>query len=318
QELIAAHENNPTYVADLSTARQREAKILRKASDTTGANTADREVARLDKTYQTLIGNRVKKAGEINALHVERMNEGSKLFNGGDYTAALLKFNAAELAMREYIRLRPTDVSGYDNLGNIYHWIQLTQEKLGDAKERGAALNASMHAAHIAALLAPDDSRPKSNTALLGARQRFGLFLYNNNRLDEALAMVQEEVVVAEGLVQVDPKNPAYLWGLGNANCGLGMVRRDLKKAGWEEAIRSGLIHIQKAAEIDKKNPEYPKEVGTWRQYLAEHFDADGRKEEASAEYRLALKAHQEAARRAPGDEEVKKAIRDLVEHRIR
>jgi hypothetical protein len=54
-----------------------------------------------------------------------------------------------------------------------------------------------------------------------------------------------------------------------------------LKKAGWEEAIQSGLIHIQKAAEIDRKNPEYPKELEMWRTYLAQELEADGRKESA-------------------------------------
>jgi len=212
------------------------------------------------------------------------VNEGAKLFKGGDHTAALREFSAAESSMREYIRLRPTAFSGYDDLRNVYDWIQLTQEKLGHAKERGAALSASMYAAQVAAWLAPEDSQKEEmNTKLLQARHGFGIFLSETNRLDEALAMVQEEVVVAEGLVQGAPQNARYLWSLGNAKAGLGRVRRDLKKAGWEEAVRSGFgfIHIQRAAEIDRKNPKYPKELEMWRTYLAEELDADRRKASA-------------------------------------
>lgn len=318
KRLIAAHENNPTYVADLSAARQREAEIRRKAGDRTGADVADREKKQLDDKYWMLIGNREEEAKKLNESYVAHVNEGAKLFARGDYTEALREFNAAESSMRKYLRLRPTGFGGYDSLRNIYDWIQSTQEKLGNTQERTAPLTASMHAAHIAALLAPKDSQTSTNTALLGARLKLGIFLHENNRLEEALAMAQEVVVVAERLVQEGKQDAGYLGSLGNANCGLGMVRRGLKKAGWEEAIRSGLIHIQKAAEIDKKTSSYPKAVGEWRKYLAEQLDADGRKAVASVERDSALKAYREAARRAPGDEEVKKAIRDLVEHGIR
>ena len=280
--LTRAFRDNPTYVANLSEARRREAEIRRKSGDRTGATAIDRERTRLDQEYQALTEDWQKRADELNALHSARVNDGAKLFKGGDHPAALRELSAAESSMREYIRLRPTAFSGYDDLRNVYDWIQLTQEKLGHAKERGAALSASMYAAQVAAWLAPEGSQKEEmNTKLLQARRVFGIFLSETNHPDEALAMVQEEVVVAEGLVQGAPQNARYQWSLGNAKAGLGRVRRDLKKAGWEEAIRSGLIHIQRAAEIDRKNPEYAKEVDVWRAYLAEELEADGGKESA-------------------------------------
>jgi hypothetical protein len=118
-----------------------------------------------------------------------------------------------------------------------------------------------MHAAQIAAWLAPEGLQIKMNATLLAARNWLNLFLIENRPLDEALAMIQEQVVVAEVLVQGDMQNATYLQRLGNAKCGLGMIQRDLKKAGWEEAIRSGLIHIQKAVKIEARNHDYPKEV---------------------------------------------------------
>ncbi len=316
--LIAVHQDSPGHVAELNAARQREAEILRKAGDRTGADAADRERKQLDEKHESLSRNRQEKADKLEALHVARVNEGAKLFKGRDYTAALRVFNAAESSMREYIRLQPTAFSGYSNLRNVYDWIQLTQKELGNDKERTAALSASMHAARIAALLAPKNSATKMNYELLKARHNLGMFLYDYAPLDQALTMVQEEVVVAEGLVQGDPQNADYLWRLGNAKCGLGMVRRDSKQAGWEEAIRSGLIHIQKAAEIDKKKSDYQKELGSWRKYLAEQLEADGLKEKASVEERLALEAYQKAAKLSPGNEDVEGAIRELAERGAR
>jgi hypothetical protein len=96
------------------------------------------------------------------------------------------------------------------------------------------------------------------------------------------------------------------------------MVRRYLKKAGWEETIRSGLVQIQKAAKIDTKNPEYWKEVGSWRKYLAEELNNDLEKEKASLEYRVALEMYNNAARISPGDKGVQEALRELADRGVR
>jgi tetratricopeptide (TPR) repeat protein len=312
KQLIADHSDAPNYVADLSVARQHEAELLRKAGNSSAADAADRERTGLDKKYATLTRSRGEKARKFADLGTAHVNEGAKLFKGRDYALALREFSTAESAMREYINLRPAASGGYGNLRNIYSWIQLTLKELGKSEEGRMALKASMQAAQIAFLLAPEE-REVANK-LLEARHDLGVFLRNNSRFSEALAMVQEEVVVAEDLVRGAAQNPHYLWRLGNARCGLGMVGRDLKKAGWVEAIRSGLIGIQKAAEIDQKNSDYPKEVGSWRKYLIEQLEADGFKDEASLEYDLALEAYRKAERISPGDTEVKEAIRELSE----
>ncbi len=92
------------------------------------------------------------------------------------------------------------------------------------------------------------------------------------------------------------------------------MVRRRLRNAGWEEAIRSGLISIQRAAAIDGKNSDYPKEVGSWRKYLSVQLEGDGRKKEALREHDLALEAYRRAECISADDKEVKEAIRELSE----
>jgi tetratricopeptide (TPR) repeat protein len=319
--LIVAHEDNPRYVFDLSEARRREAELRRKTGDRTGAVAANREKQQLIEKYWSVTGNRQEKAKQLKAMHSARVNEGAKLFNGGDHPAALRQFAVAESAALEYIRVLPTDFRGYDALRNVYDWIQTTQDKLSDTKETAIALSSSMHAAQIATLLVPQSQRAeklKMDTSLAQARKKLGIFLYDNGRFEEALAVVQEEVVVAERLVQNDPQNPAYLNSLGNAKCGLGMVRRYLKKAGWEETIRSGLVQIQKAAKIDTKNPEYWKEVGSWRKYLAEELNNDLEKEKASLEYRVALEMYNNAARISPGDKGVQEALRELADRGVR
>ena len=92
------------------------------------------------------------------------------------------------------------------------------------------------------------------------------------------------------------------------------MLRRKHQKGpGWEEAIRSGLIQEQKAVEIDSGNADYLNDVAHWREYLAGELKADGRKEEALAEYQLALKTYQEAVKRFPGNETAEKRIQGLA-----
>jgi tetratricopeptide (TPR) repeat protein len=249
---------------------------------------------------------------------VKHVKEGSRQLGQKDYVAALAEFSAAELAGRESLRLRPADPLRYKNLRNVYSWIDTTQEKLSNANEKMALLSTVLYVAEIEALLTPDNSSTEVNDALQAARTKFGMYLFDKNQLGLALAMVQEEIAESERLVEKDQRNATYLYKLGNAECGLGMVRRERQKeAGWEEAIRSGLIHVQKAAEINSKGPEYLNEVGDWRIYLGKELDADGRKEEALAEYRLALSAYQTVARRFPGNKKAEEAIHNITEHGV-
>ena len=313
--LRAAHQDAPVYVAQLSAARRSEAEIRRQAGDTAGAAAADREAERLDKEYrgpyETLIGKRKEKADALSLAHV---NEGAELFNEGDYAAALREFNSGLSATREAMLLWPADFRMYDNLRNNYAWIQVTQKKLGRAEERLAPITAELHAAKIAAWLAPEDSQGEMKANFLGPLKDLSLFLYRDGRLDEA----QATIGLAEVETQGAALDPEYLKNLGDVKCGLGMIRRDRKKDGWEEAVRIGLIDLEKAAAIEKKEPDYSNMVGLWRRYLAEQLDAVGRKEEARLEYQLALGAYQETIRRAPGDKEAEEAIRGLLKLGIR
>src|SRR5207247_4863048 len=170
------------------------AESLWMTGDKPGDDAADCEEKQLDDRYGNLIGIRNGKTNELYNARRTHMIEGAKLYKEGAYTAALREFNDAESAGREYVVLLPANYTGYRDLRGVYRWIQITQEKLGNAKERIASLNAALYAAKIEALLAPDDSRIEANTTLLEAWHEFGIFLYHNNRLGDALAMVQEEI----------------------------------------------------------------------------------------------------------------------------
>jgi Novel STAND NTPase 1 len=316
-KLITAHKDMESYVARLSDAHRREAEILRKVGDETGAGVADSKKKQLHEEYETLKAKRQEKADELIKQYAKHVDDGAKLSKAGDHDAALREFNAAESGAQEYGRLRPSNWVNYWWLYSIYYSIAEAQKNLPNAKERIseqiAALSASVHAARIATLLAPEDKEKEMTKRLVTARRFLGQLLHENAREDEALAMVREEVVAADRLVQRDGQNAFSLWYLGDAKYGLAFVRHGRKEIGWEEAWRSGLINLQKAAEIDKENSGYLVLVGNWRVTLAEALEKDGREKDALDERRLALKAYREAASRASGDEEKTKEINDKI-----
>lgn len=324
---VGAQEDNLGILGYLMNVKTEEGKLLRKAGDQNGADLADRALKRLEEQYNNLIDRSGQESTKLYASHIKSKDGGAKLFKEGNLAAAIPEFNAAESSMREYIRLKPSAFGGYDNLRKIYDRIQATQEKLEDVGAQGAALLASLRAAQIAAWLESDDPGSQMHKNLHNAQENLGIFLNDKGRYDEALAMVQEEVVVAEALVQRlsldqpkpgDPNRVDSLWRLGTAKFGLGLVRRNLKKEGWQEAIRSAFFYIQKAADIDRRNFYYPKKLGEYRKYLADELDADRFKEEALVEYRLALKAYEQAASLSPDDEDALQGIRKLAELGIR
>lgn len=323
--LVKNYPDNLSYLSSLSEALGVEAEILRKTGDVAGAAAAEHEKSNLADNFDEVSQRWRSKGQEAKALMYQHLSEGAKLYKQNEYTAALSEFNLAESSAREYISLRPADYEGYDNLRNLYTWIQLTHEKLGHGKEREAPLLAARNAAQIAALLARETMRAKATENLLDARYYLDMFLFKN-RFPGVVGMEREEIAVAEQLLLEDKQDDKrnyeqhadYLSRLGDAQCGLGRLRREHGKEpepGWEESIRSGIIQIEKAAETYAKSASYPDKVGAWRSYLGEQLDADGRKKEAQAEYRLALKAYQEALRRNPSDQEATQKVRDLAKY---
>ena len=319
-------EDNSTdhigYSWRLSEAYRRETKIRQDVGDNRGADIAKSNQQHLTKRYEELTGDWQSKIRELNKEYDNHFYNGKQSFGKADYNAALHEFGLAELAVRESLTLQPANYFEYDKLRNVLGRIQLVYEELKKLDQRINTLTAQMHAAQIASWLVSEKEKTElvrsKDENLRQARQALGIVLNNNKRSNEALAVVQEEAIVAFRLLNTDPKNAVYLERLGNAKCGKGRVLRESydasPRAGWEEALRICLSYIEQAAEIDKRNHKYPKENAEWRKYLADELLANGSKEKALAEYRIALDAYRLAATLSPGDVEVRNAIRQLEE----
>jgi hypothetical protein len=185
-------------------------------------------------------------------------------------------------------------------------------EKLGQAREDGAARSAAMNAAQLAAWLAPDTSQNEMSHGLFLARARVAEFLDGQGRVGEELAMGREVVIAAERLVARADRDALDVRLLGHAKCSLGQLQRRQKSAGWEEAVRSGLVHLDMAAAMNSRSADFLKTVGYWRRFLAGELAKEKRAGDAATETALALDAYRRAAALEPGDADVQKAIREI------
>lgn len=122
--------------------------------------------------------------------------------------------------------------------------------------------------------------------------------------------MAIENVAVAEEMFHEHPQTSVYQSALGQAKCEVGQLRRELKRDGWEEAIRSGILHIQKATVLDGR--AHWLELGRWQKYLGGELIKDGRGKEGVAQYVLALASY----RKVPSESqshETQEAILELT-----
>jgi hypothetical protein len=316
-KLVAAHPVNALYFYTLAFTRGREAVLLGKAGDSKGAAAASEAEKRATARFEELSQAHVPVTNELRARGIAHVIKGARLLGTepADYAAVTRELLAAESAFREAARRRPASYDTYDELRKVYDWLQQTEAKLGRKEQRYEALSAAMHAAQIAAWLAPGSAQSAMNNRLLDARYGFAqaLMAENDTKSNQAaLGLMQEAVVVADSLVQREPGNPDYRVSLADAKCGLGMVRRNLGTAGWENAIRSGLIDAQKAARLAPGRIAFRTKQASWRQYLGEELAKKGEKERGGAELALALQAYEEAARADPKNAEAQNGIRKV------
>jgi tetratricopeptide (TPR) repeat protein len=209
----------------------------------------------------------------------------------------------AQVSPREAIRRWPSDAAGYTRMMKAKRELVA---KTKDPKEQAALHNAVLQAAQIAAWLSPG---PMERTELLVARLEFGSLLQQQQRAPEALAMMTEGVAGAEHLAGESPDAAEFHGLLGVFKVNVGLIRRTLKRDGWEEAVRGGLLHIQKAATL---KPENYYSLAVYQQFLGASLIADGRKNEGEIQYRLALESY----RKVPPDhnpDQTREAIQQLM-----
>jgi tetratricopeptide (TPR) repeat protein len=313
-KLVVAHPDNALYFETLASTWSREAALLSKTGDVKGAVVASDQERRANTQFDALYVKHVKASAELRDRGMEHVAKGSKLL--ANPAAATREFLAAESAFREAVRRRPASYGTYDELRNVYDLLQRTNETLGKKAERFEALSASMHAAQLAAWLAPESAQSAMDRKLLEARNVFAqaLIAESNKKSNEAaLGLMQEAVVVADSLVQREPANADYRFSLADAKCGLGMVRRSLGSAGWENAVRSGLIDVRRAITLAPDKIIFRLKQAAWLRYLGEELTKnEDEKERAGVELALALQAYEEAARVDPTNAEAQSGMREV------
>jgi tetratricopeptide (TPR) repeat protein len=311
--LTTEYPDHPSYVGTLVNVRDREAAFLRQAGDRAGAKASEAEAERVDEKWDAMLGVNRNALDELGKQDVQHAEEGMRLEESDDAGGALREFRASERVGRDYLRLRPIEWGVYRDLSFAYRKIAENEARLGHRDREGAARSAAMHAAQVAVWLAPDSEKENAESKLLGTRFDFGNYLHDRQRLAEALPMMQEVVVVGETLTRTSPKTRDYLFYLGAANCKVGEIRRARgQHEGWEEAVRSGLIYLQRAADMEGPESFYAQRLGEWRQYLARQLESEGEKDNAAAEYARALEAFEKAAGLAPSDETMQTAVEEL------
>jgi hypothetical protein len=91
----------------------------------------------------------------------------------------------------------------------------------------------------------------------------------------------------------------------------LGKILKDRNEVSWQEAIRSGVIDTEFAADKNKQDKLSLTFAGNARVMLALGLKEQNKEREARDELQRALKDYLEASRRDPKDTEVQGAIRD-------
>jgi hypothetical protein len=311
---VDAHPTHWGLVSSLKNYRQQHAALLRQAGDAAGAAAIERVMSDPAKQGASLLKSQRSVAQAKVSATVDTVNEGARLFNAGQHTQALLKFQVAEGTARDAVMHGPSSADAYSQVRNIQRWLVRTHEALGRDAPQDAPLSAAMRAARLADLLADKGDSANMHELLRQARQEFGLHLDAVKRFDDALAIVQEEIAVAQALVQSNVNELDRLHLLANANGGMATVLRHAGKLGWEESVRGALVDLDIATRGEPRNAVYLKETAVWHGFLAGELVADQREDEATAHYRAALDAYQRTDALKPGDDDVAKAIKALTE----
>jgi tetratricopeptide (TPR) repeat protein len=311
KDLAAAHPDNEAYYkADLSEAWRRAYEKLRKV-DKTGADDAKRRHNEIAKVARVGYEEEDKKQLGDALAHVEK---GTKLKDSGQYGDAIKEFEAFETSYLMHMRYRAPSNDDFFQLGAIYRLMAEAQEKLGNVRERDAALCRSMHAAEITVSVSKNPDKDGTRMNLLMARLR--LITADPSKwsegFDEASFLVaRESTADAHSLLMSDRQNMVVLSMRGMLRLVLGKILQGRNEVGWQEAIRSGVIDAEFAAGKNKQDKLSLTSAGDARVMLARDLKEQNKEDEARDELQRALKDYLEASRRDPKDTEVQGAIRD-------
>ena len=275
-----AHPNHPTYALNLAEARAVDIASSKTGNRSATAKAAKAEADRLRDQSEVMPRDEQNNADQRDAERFRHMEQGQRLLDTNDLAGALAEFLSAEREARNYLRFKPALSQGYENLLAAYRAVDSAQEKLKLESGRRQPLVGAMYSAQMAALLNIDkQSVGRLGNELLRSRHALGVYLYGNDALLETLPMVQEEVALSARLAQQArmeyERRPstyaAYAAALrahSNAKYGLGILRQLSRIEGWQEAVRSALIDLDKAAKVDPKDRNILQEAKDMREFL--------------------------------------------------
>lgn len=298
----------PTHLLSLRAVRDLEAKILEAAGDSYGAANAAAEAAPLQQRYDAITSKHSINDTTAVRSYVVLADRGMERFQADRYEEAMKEFVAARSVARDIARLNPGHYASYGNLRDINDWIQWTSHLLKRDDQRLTDLRAAVYAGQIAAWLAPPEAQKDMTARLLAVRNNLTGYLAGpGDATQDALAMANEVVAVAEGLVQDPQPEPRFVSALGVAKCSQGRLRKELNVIGWEEALRTALIYIRRAEAAGFQEWEAAKDWGTCRVFFADQL-AKTNPTEAADRYESAARNYALASSLAPWDEETKHA----------
>jgi tetratricopeptide (TPR) repeat protein len=309
ERLLSAHRHNPVYLGSLAAVRGDEAFFMEQRGDTAGAAKAAEHAKALRDQVNSQRQHwldTLNKNTERDTAHYETA---VMLRLGGDAKGALRELTSSERLSRDYIVLRPAAYQSYDSLAITYRALADVHEMLGNQDARLEALTAAMHAAQIGLWLASQENSANVTLRLLQVRKTLATRLYELKQFGDAESILQEHIIVTEQAVRA-AGNTDFVAILGHAKCLLGSVRLESNQTGWEEAFRSGLIHLETVARGPDEATMF--DVGSWRAVLADALEKSRRVPEAMIERRRALAAYRDALKRDPTNREAQEAIAAL------
>jgi tetratricopeptide (TPR) repeat protein len=221
---LALNKDHPRYALELAEARALKARLLHQRGEEEAAQVEQRASAQLVARAQQTVR---------------------------ELSRAPQPVGEGEPAMLEAIEALPGDCRGYDRLRSEY------ERRAGGEGGQMDAWNGALHAGQLASALdglgCPGEMKVRLRRTLGAA----GRSLARNGRLEDAVAVREEEVALATELARADPRREELLRGLTAARFGLAAAAREAHRPGWEEAKRAAILTALQAA------PKAPRQKGS-------------------------------------------------------
>jgi tetratricopeptide (TPR) repeat protein len=264
EQTVAAHPARLMFASSLYHVRTVMAELHQEAGDSTAAEEAAAKAEAVLARF---------KPYEADAKHVDVLQQkgavqrrhAAELLDR-DPEAALRELNASEATLRAAVRRRPAYPEGYFLLTETYVAMNAVYAKLGRAEEQLYVLPAATTAAQMARWLAPAAQQHKANEWLLTTRDLLSTALVRQKRPAEALHVLDDIVGLGQEFLAQPTPDGGALGIIGDANCRIATLQRDLGQAGWRDTLTAGLIYLRKASAVDPKQGE---KLRYWTRYAA-------------------------------------------------